>query len=250
VFHSGLRIAVPKTADDSWLTPLSILFTRGALQLLAGLVLLTVLVGHVLWWCERGVNDQSFPRDWRRGVWEGTWWGISTLIASGCDDKHVDTVPGRILATAWMLVGTVLIALFTGSLAATLTAERIGGVIHGPRDMAGRVIGTQATGVSGPVIRARGGIVMEYRTLDEVFEAADEGEVEAVVAENHTLRHAISRPGRSDYRLVGPVFESFDFGIVVPAGSALRERLNGAILTMKEDGAIDTIVDRWLGTSE
>jgi polar amino acid transport system substrate-binding protein len=250
VFHSGLRIAVPKTPDDSWLAPLSILVTPGALRLLVGLVLLTVLVGHVLWWCERGVNDESFPRDWRRGVWEGTWWGISTLIASGCDDKHVDTVPGRILATAWMLVGTVLIALFTGSLAATLTAERIGGAIHGPRDMAGRVIGTQATGVSGPVIRARGGIVMEYRTLDEVFEAADEGDVEAVVAENHTLRQAISRPGRSNYRLVGPIFESFDFGIVVPARSPLRERLNTVILAMKEDGAINTIIDRWLGTSE
>ena len=61
---------------------------------------------------------------------------------------------------------------------------------------------------------------------------------------------AISRPGRSNYRLVGPVFESFDFGIVVPAGSPLRERFNAVILTMKEDGAIDTIIDRWLGTSE
>ena len=250
VFHSGLRIAVPKTDDDPYLAPLLILFTREAWRLLAGLILLTVLVGHVLWWCERGVNEKSFPRDWRRGVWEGTWWGISTLIASGCDDKHVDTVPGRILATAWMLVGTVLIALFTGSIAATLTAERIGGAIHGPRDMAGRVIGTQATGVSGPAIRARSGIPMEYRTFDEVFAAADAGEVEAIVAENQTLRHAISRPGRSNYRLVGPVFESFDFGIVVPPGSPLRERFNAVILTMKEDGAIDTIIDRWLGTSE
>ena len=250
VFHSGLRIAVPKTDDDSWLGPLSILLTRGALQLLAGLVLLTVLVGHVLWWLERGVNEKSFPRDWRQGVWEGTWWGISTLIASGCDDKHVDTVPGRILATAWMLVGTVLIALFTGSLAATLTAERIGGTIHGPRDMAGRLIGTQASGVSGPAIRARGGIPVELRTLDDVFAAADAGEVDAVIAENQTLRHAISRPDRSNYRLVGPVFESFDFGLVLPAGSPLRERLNAVILSMREDGAIDTIIDRWLGTAE
>ncbi|MEN9666617.1 MAG: hypothetical protein RLZZ326_2980, partial [Planctomycetota bacterium] len=250
VFHSGLRIAVPKTDDDSYLGPLSILLTRGALQLLAGLVLLTVLVGHVLWWLERGVNEKSFPRDWRQGVWEGTWWGISTLIASGCDDKHVDTVPGRILATAWMLVGTVLIALFTGSLAATLTAERIGGTIHGPRDMAGRLIGTQASGVSGPAIRARGGIPVELRTLDDVFAAADAGEVDAVIAENQTLRHAISRPDRSNYRLVGPVFESFDFGLVLPAGSPLRERLNAVILSMREDGAIDTIIDRWLGTAE
>ena len=250
VFHSGLRIAVPKTDDDPYLAPLLILFTRGAWRLLAGLILLTVLVGHVLWWCERGVNEKSFPRDWRRGVWEGTWWGISTLIASGCDDKHVDTVPGRILATAWMLVGTVLIALFTGSIAATLTAERIGGAIHGPRDMAGRLIATQASGVSGPAIRARGGIPVELRTLDDVFAAADAGEVDAVIAENQTLRHAISRPDRSNYRLVGPVFESFDFGLVLPAGSPLRERLNAVILSMREDGAIDTIIDRWLGTAE
>lgn len=250
VVHSGLRIAVPKNDDDSYLGPLSILLTRGALQLLAGLVLLTVLVGHVLWWLERGVNEKCFPRDWRQGVWEGTWWGISTLIASGCDDKHVDTVPGRILATAWMLVGTVLIALFTGSLAATLTAERIGGTIHGPRDIAGRVIGTQANGVTGQAIRARGGIPVELRTLDDVFAAADAGEVDAVIFENQTLRHAISRPGRSNYRLVGPVFESFDFGLVLPAGSPLRERLNAVILSMREDGAIDTIIDRWLGTAE
>jgi ABC-type amino acid transport substrate-binding protein len=37
---------------------------------------------------------------------------------------------------------------------------------------------------------------------------------------------------------------------VVPAGSPLRERLNAVILAMKEDGAIDTIIDRWLGTAE
>ena len=250
LFHSGLRITVTKSDDASWLGPLSILVSREALGILAALAALTVLVGHLLWWCERGVNDRSFPRDWRRGVWEGTWWGISTLIASGCDDKHVDTVPGRILATGWMLVGTVVIALFTGALAATITAERIGGEIHGPRDLAGRAIGTQATGVSGPAIRSRGGIPVEFRTLDEAFDAADAGEVEAVVAENQTLRRAIAQPGRTDYRLVGPVFESLDFGIALPAGSPLRERLNAVILAMKEDGAIDTIIDRWIGGRE
>ena len=62
VFHSGLRIAVPKTEDSSWLGPLSILLTPQALRLLAGLILLTVLVGHLLWWCERGVNQRRNNR--------------------------------------------------------------------------------------------------------------------------------------------------------------------------------------------
>ena len=35
-----------------------------------------------------------------------------------------------------------------------------------------------------------------------------------------------------------------------PRARPLRERLNAVILSMREDGAIDTIIDRWLGTAE
>ncbi len=250
VVHSGLRIAVRDEGTDSWLGPMDILLSREALRLLLVLLALTVLVGHLLWWCERRANDRSFPRDWRRGTWEGTWWGISTLVTGGCDDKHVDTVAGRVLATAWMTVGVCLVAMFTGSLAATLTEQRINGEIHGPRDLPGREIGAQRTGAAGPAIRSRGGIPVEFPTLDEAFAAADEGTVEAVVAEQLTLKHAIARPGRGAYRLVGPVFDSFDAGIALRPGSPLREPLNAAILQMREDGAIDSIIDRWLGGRE
>ncbi len=250
VFHSGLRIAVRDDGGDSGLGALDILLSWDVLRLVVALLALTVVVGHLLWWFERDGNERSFPRDWPRGTWEGTWWGISTLITGGCDDKHVDTVAGRILATLWMLVGICLVAVFTGSVAASLTAERITGEIHGPRDLAGREIGTQASGVGPQAIRARAGIPVEFDTLDEVFVAAGDGELEAVVAENLTLKAAITRPGRSAYRVVGPVFDTFDAGIALRPGSDLRERLNAAILAMREDGALDAIIERWLGGRE
>jgi len=248
--HSGMRIAVRGVEPDGWLGPLDILLSADVLRLLALLTGLTVVVGHLVWWCERGANDRSFPRSWRRGAWEGTWWGICTLLTGGCDDKHVDTVPGRILALVWMVAGIGLVALFTGSLAASLTAERIGGTIHGPRDLAGRVVATQAGGAASAAVRSRAGVPAEFTTLDEAFAAADAGDVEAVVAENFTMRHAIARPSRADYRLVGPVFEALDAGIALAPGSTLREPLNAAILSMREDGAIDAIVNRWLGGRE
>ncbi len=250
VLHSGMRIAVRGVEPESWLGPLDILLSAEVLRLLAILTALTVIVGHLLWLFERRGNERSFPRHWPRGAWEGTWWGISTLLTGGCDDKHVDGLPGRVLALVWMIVGIGLVALFTGSLAATLTAERISGTIHGPRDLAGRVVATQAGGAASAAVRARAGVPKEFNTLDEAFAAADDGEVEAVVAENFTLRHAIARPSRADYRLVGPVFESLDVGIALAPGSPLRERLNAAILTMREDGAIESLVDRWLGGRE
>ena len=130
LLHSGLRIAIRDESGGSWLEPLGMLLSRRVLGLVAALVCLTLVVGNLLWWCERKANGGNFPPDWRRGAWEGTWWGISTLMTGGCENKHVDTVAGRLLATAWTLVGTGLVALFTGSLAATLTAERISGAIR------------------------------------------------------------------------------------------------------------------------
>jgi len=47
--------------------------------------------------------------------------------------------------------------------------------------------------------------------------------------------------------LVGPIFESFDYGLGLPEGSPLRERLNTAILRMREDGKMDRIREQWLG---
>jgi ABC-type amino acid transport substrate-binding protein len=48
-------------------------------------------------------------------------------------------------------------------------------------------------------------------------------------------------------RLVGPIFESFDYGLGLPNGSPLREPLNTAILQMREDGTFERIREQWLG---
>jgi ABC-type amino acid transport substrate-binding protein len=46
------------------------------------------------------------------------------------------------------------------------------------------------------------------------------------------------------------MFESFDFGIGLPAGSPLREDLNTAILRMREDGTLERIKEEWFGRHE
>jgi ABC-type amino acid transport substrate-binding protein len=43
------------------------------------------------------------------------------------------------------------------------------------------------------------------------------------------------------------MFESFDYGLGLPNGSPLRERLNTAILQMREDGTFERILEQWLG---
>jgi polar amino acid transport system substrate-binding protein len=208
---------------------------------------LTLLSGHLLWWVERGDNPDSFPRDYRRGVGEALWWIVSTVVPGGCDDKHIDGVLGRALALAWMVGGIGLVAAFTSVLTATMTADQVAGKIHGPRDLAGRSVGVQTGAVTIGVVKQRGGLPVEYPTLREALVALDAGEIEAVVSANEVVSWLVAELGRPRLRVVGPLFDVFDFGIVLPTGSPLREPINKALVQTREEGEIIRIQERWLG---
>lgn len=247
IFHSGLRIAVRQRTNSGFTAALGSLLSWRLLELLGVVLALALLSGHLLWWVERRHNPGSFPPAYPRGVWEAIWWIASTIITGGCDDKHVDGVLGRALAFTWMIGGGVLVAAFTSVLTATMTAEQVTGTLHGPRDLADRTVGCQAGGVAVLATRERGGIPKEFDDVNEALDALQLGKIEAVVSENQQLMFLISKDGRADIRLVGPIFDSFDYGIALAAGSPLREDLNKAILRMREEGAVDRIKDQWLG---
>ncbi|NBW96860.1 MAG: hypothetical protein EBR28_09060 [Planctomycetia bacterium] len=250
IFHSGLRIAVRQRRDTGFLTALESMLSWRLLGLVGVVAGLAIISGHLLWWFERRGNDRSFPATYPRGVGEAIWWIMSTIITGGCDDKHVDSMLGRVIAFAWMVGGIGLIATFTSVLTAEMTAERVTGTIHGPRDLVGRTVGVQASGAIIPILRQRGCIPQEFNDLHDALEALELGMVDAVVAENQQLMYLVSRARRGSLVLVGPVFESFDFGLGLAENSPLREQLNGAILRMREDGTLSRLMDEWLGRHE
>jgi ABC-type amino acid transport substrate-binding protein/ABC-type Na+ efflux pump permease subunit/membrane protease YdiL (CAAX protease family) len=247
IAHSGLRVVVCTRDESGFLSALGTLFSWQLLELLGAVLLLVLASGHLLWWCEHRGNPQSFPPEYPHGMWEAIWWIASTVVAGGCDNKHVGSWLGRSIAFAWMVGGIMLLAAFTSVLTATLTAEQVAGSIHGPKDLADRAVGCQEAAVSAKEIRRRGGMPREFARLDEALNSLERGEIDAVVGENQQMMFLLNQPGRQRLRLVGPIFESFDYGIGLSAGSPLRERFNTAILRMREDGSIDRIREHWLG---
>jgi polar amino acid transport system substrate-binding protein len=247
IAHSGLRIAVRREGDGGLLPAVTSLVSWQLLRLLGLVLALAIASGHLLWWFERPDNPQSFPPEYPRGVIEAIWWIASTVVAGGCDNKHVASGLGRTIAFAWMVGGIVLLAAFTSVLTAALTAEQVRGSIHGPKDLARRVVGCQESAVSVPVVRSRGGIPREFARLDDAFAELAAGEIDAVVGENNQMMSLTGRPDRATLELVGPIFESFDYGIGLATGSPLRERCNTEILGMHEDGTTDRIFEKWLG---
>jgi ABC-type Na+ efflux pump permease subunit/ABC-type amino acid transport substrate-binding protein/membrane protease YdiL (CAAX protease family) len=247
VFHSGLRVAVRQRNESGFLPAITSLLSWDLLRLLGVVLVLAIASGHLLWWFERRGNPESFPPQYPRGVWEAIWWIASTIVAGGCDNKHVASALGRAIAFAWMVGGIVLLAALTSVLTATLTAEQVTGKIHGPRDLGGRTVGCVETAVTVQIIRQRGGLPREFPTMSDALDALAAGFVDAVVGENQQLMYLTNQPDRQDIKLVGPIFESFDYGLGLPNGGPLRERLNMAILKMREDGTLTRIREQWLG---
>ena len=247
IVHSGLRVAVRQQEASGFLSALSSLFSWQLLQLLGTVLLLALASGHLLWWFEHRGNPESVPPQYPRGMWEAIWWIASTVVAGGCDNKHVASGLGRTIAFAWMVGGIMLLAAFTSVLTATLTAEQVAGKIHGPKDLAGRTVGCQEAAVTVKEVRRRGGVVREYSKLTEALDALGLGGLDAVVGENQQMMFLLNRSDRQVLKLVGPIFEAFDYGFGLPNGSPLRERLNTAILRMREDGTMDRIREQWLG---
>lgn len=250
LFHSGMRIAIRQRDETGFLEALQSLLSRELLGLVGLLVALAIVTGHLLWFFERRDNPDPFPSSYFRGVWEAIWWSVSTMITGGCENKPVSTTVGRAIAIAWMLGGIVLVASFTSALTATMTVERVASSIHGPRDLQGRDVACLRGSVQVPAVRQRGGVVQEYDTIEECLDALALGMVAAVVNENQTLMYAISQPGRGGFRLVGAIFDAFDYGMAVATGSPLREQINAALLEIREDGSIDRIREHWLGRHE
>ena len=247
IAHSGLRVAVGQQDASGFLPAFTSLFSWQLLELLGTVLLLALASGHLLWWFEHSGNPESFPPQYPRGMWEAIWWIASTIVAGGCDNKHVASGLGRTIAFAWMVGGIVLLAAFTSVLTATLTAEQVSGKIHGPKDLVGRTVGCQESAVSVKEVRRRGGVAREFAKLDEALDALREGGLDAVVGENQQMMFLLNQPKNAGLRLVGPIFEAFDYGFGLPEGSPLRERLNTAILRMREDGTMDRIREQWLG---
>jgi len=64
------------------------------------------------------------------------------------------------------------------------------------------------------------------------------------------LAYTINQSNRSPVRLIGPLFEHQSYGIALPTGSPLRERINIAILALDESGVLQEINKKWFGSRE
>jgi glutamine transport system substrate-binding protein len=92
---------------------------------------------------------------------------------------------------------------------------------------------------------------IEISTFDsnnDTYLAVINGNVDATINDDSTLRYYIASEGPGTLKVVGELLTGDDYGIAVPSGQTeTLEVINNALLTLAENGTYDELYQKWFG---
>lgn len=252
-FKAGLQIMTATGGTSAWATPLQMLQALVSspefLRIVTVLAVLIVVLGHVFWLLERRRNP-DFPRPYLRGVWEGTWYTVVTLVTVGYGDRTAKSIPGRLVAMGWMFLSLFLVATFTANITSQLTVSQIQGAIRGEQDLPGKRIATVAASTAAQYLTERRLPFTAVEAVADAYALLERGAADAIVYDSPVLLYYANGAGQGKVHIVGDIFQPQDYGVALPTGSPEREHVNQALLELIEDGTYDQIYQRWFSSSE
>ncbi len=231
-YASGLGIAV-SAADqklDLWDRITSTVFSFDFLRVVLALAGVLMLAGSLVWVFERRGNSGQFARNPGTGLADGFWWSAVTMTTVGYGDKAPRTVGGRMVALVWMFSSVILISSFTAGITSTLTVDYLKTEIKGLEDLPGKTVATVNDSTSEGLLLEIGAKTLAFENVSEAADAVARGEAKAVVYDEPILRHLAIKEHAGELLVLPATFSVQDYAFGLPSGSALRERINRAML--------------------
>ncbi|WBU53895.1 transporter substrate-binding domain-containing protein [Paracoccus sp. SCSIO 75233] len=113
-------------------------------------------------------------------------------------------------------------------------------------DLSG-VVAAQTSTVQATYVTESGATLLEFATIDEVASAVRNGESDAGFGDHEVVRPFVD--GSDDLMFVGDqVFLDEGIGIGLrQSDTELKEKLNTALASMKEDGSLNDLIVEWFG---
>ena len=247
-FHvSGLGIAVLSDDWAGWLVVATRFLSVPFLKIVASLAIVLLLVGSLVWAFERRGNPEQFGGPAARGIGAGIWWWAVTMTTVGYGDKAPRTLGGRLLALVWMFAALIAISSFTAAIASSLTVGSLQGRIGGPEDLGAVRVGSVAESTSTDYLDERQLPLELFPTVGDALRALQNERIDAVVYDAPMLRYGVRQGFSADLSVLPGNFERQYYGVALPAGSALREPVNRALLNHIETPAWQRLLQGYLG---
>jgi len=199
-------------------------------------LLFLLITMHLRWFVDkRDADSDLFSKNYRRGILDSFWWGITMLITW-------ETPPSkglaRVIDLMWHIVGILAVSILTAIVTSALTAQAIGGSIHSEKDLAGKYVAAVSTDAPRRYVEKIGANVIPVESVAEGIALVRSGKAEALVHDGPRLVYLANKINKKEKKkvlVVAPfTFNPQNYGIVFPTKSDLKERTDRALLKLRE----------------
>ena len=243
-------VAVLKSKQiPSWIDFVRDVMGHGVGFMLVVLVVAMLFFSVMLWLVERGVDRSHFGgRPWH-GFGSALWFSAVTMTTVGYGDKTPQSVAGRVVVFFWMFLGVVIISVFTGAVASSITASRIEAHISHARDLSKYRNGVLDGSIAQNVLASLGIPSKVYPNVEEGLRGLNSGAITAFLDGEVSLRYAANRdyPGEI---LINPLSTThLTYAFAARPGLPVEElkAINVALIEQVMQPGWEQEVDRWLG---
>ncbi|ESO90630.1 hypothetical protein LOTGIDRAFT_122838, partial [Lottia gigantea] len=204
-------------------------------------------------------EDSSITNDFT--ISNSLWFSLGAFMQQGCDVSP-RSMSGRIVGSVWWFFTLIIISSYTANLAAFLTVERMLTPIESAEDLAKQTdiqYGTTRSGSTEAFFKQskvdRYHRMWSYMTsatpsvfvdtIEEGIRKVREANGKYAFLIESTTNEYVNKREPCDTMKVGNNLNSNGFGIATPVGSDLKDKLNFAVLELRESGQLASWQKKW-----
>jgi len=193
-------------------------------------LLIAGISGICVWMLETYFNEEEFPRSFTKGCYEGFWWAFVSMTTVGYGDKTPKFILGRVFGVIWILIGLVVIAMFTATATSALSIS-----FSDLARLEGNKIGALNLTSARIEAKIKGADVRGFTSVDSMFDALENNEINGILMDKYKVGHYLAERNNERFK----VFRSFNADIQYYV--AIRDR--DPIKELTKEGAC---FERWI----
>ncbi len=233
----------------------STFFSWGFLSIVLLLIAITLIGAVIFWILEQKGDSEHYAQKDKNAFAKSLLWSVMVLAGRdmprsiGWDAHPPATIWGRSFAVAWMMVGILLLSVFTAGAASLLTSRQLQSVVNSQEDLRHVKCATVAGAAAQAYMDRHSIKYTTFPTDKDLLNALVARKIDAAVFASVPLSYYAKTSFANKIVVLRFALRHDFVAIPLPPGSPLRKPINEAILHTLESKRWQSIVSKYVTES-